>query len=93
MGPRPAGGYKGCNAKLVLVTRASRFRDNDIASLISFNSPEVPGSPIHRYGEYNSNCKVPRISAIIIASRRSGCENRIQDMELAKLKLASGIAT
>jgi hypothetical protein len=35
VGPRPVGGYKGCNAKLVLVTRASRFRDNDIASLIS----------------------------------------------------------
>jgi hypothetical protein len=44
VGPRPVGGYRRCNAKLVLITRASRFRDNELASLISFNPPEEPGS-------------------------------------------------
>jgi hypothetical protein len=52
VGPRPVGGYKGCNAKLVLVTRASRFRDNDIASLILFNSLEVPRLPEGQIQQY-----------------------------------------
>ena len=43
------GGYKECNAKLFFVTRASRFKDSDIASPILFNSPEVPGLP--KYGD------------------------------------------
>lgn len=55
------GGYKGCNAKLFLVTRASRFRDSDIASPISFNSPEVPGLPKCGDTTVPSDVEIPAI--------------------------------